>query len=311
MRPKLSLRVLLCCMAATGCAGQKVDTDFKPRLAQPAYTSNAPLICIDEGHNNSHTAGGLYRPFAELMQADGYRIERSKSDFRTSIPSRCAALVVVNAAGGKTYKLFGLNLPTESRKHRPKSAFTSSEIAAIRDWVERGGSMLLVADHYPFGSAASALAQAFGVNMSGGFTEAANVDPARPHDRSRLIYSRENGLLGDHPITRGRGPNEIVTSVVTFTGQSLGSSSGTALLVLGDSAVDFLPAEPTLRSQSATGRSQAVALNVGRGRVVVMGEAAALTAQVDDRGIRFGMQLPNIGNQQFALNIMHWLTRLL
>jgi len=36
-----------------------------------------------------------------------------------------------------------------------------------------------------------------------------------------------------------------------------------------------------------------------------------LTAQVDDRGNRFGMQLPVNDNAQFALNIVRWLSGLL
>lgn len=297
--------------ALTGCAGQKADPEFNPHVDHPAYAANGPRVCIDEAHNNSHTASGLYRPFAELLEKDGYRVQRLKSTVKDGVAPSCAVLVVVNAAGGKTYRLFGLNLPTKSRQHRHESAFTRPEIDSVRQWVERGGSLLLVADHYPFGSAASALANALGVDMSGGFSEAANVDPAHPRDRSRLVFSRENSLLADHPITNGRSARERVSRVVTFTGQSLRSTPGTALLTLGDSATDYVHVGSQLEARSATGRSQAVVLGIGRGRVVVMGEAAALTAQVDDRGQRFGLQLPGFDNQQFALNILHWLTHLL
>jgi hypothetical protein len=217
--------------------------------------------------------------------------------------------VTVNAAGGKTYKLFGLNLPTKSRERRHLSAFSAAEIDTILNWVERGGSVLLIADHYPYGAAASALGKELGVEMSEGFTEASNVDSARPRDRSRLAYSRDNGLLRDHPITNGRSKDERVRRVVTFTGQSLASQSGSPLLVLGHGAVDYVPPGPTFQARAADGRAQAIALDIGNGRVVVMAEAAALTAQIDDRGDRFGMQLAGADNQQFALNIVRWLSR--
>jgi hypothetical protein len=42
--------------------------------------------------------------------------------------------------------------------------------------------------------------------------------------------------------------------------------------------------------------------------VVILGEAAMLTAQVAD-GVAFGMNIPGNDNRQFALNIMHWLSR--
>jgi hypothetical protein len=98
---------------------------------------------------------------------------------------------------------------------------------------------------------------------------------------------------------------------MTFTGQSLGTATGVPLLLLGDSAVDYVPAPPGFQNRSAKGRSQAVAIELKKGRAVVMGEAGALTAQIDDRGNQFGMQLPGNDNQQFALNIVHWLARIL
>ena len=62
----------------------------------------------------------------------------------------------------------------------------------------------------------------------------------------------------------------------------------------------------------ATGYAQGVALQSGKGRVVILGEAAMLTAQVDAKTKKpFGMNVQGIDNRQLTLNIMHWLSRLL
>jgi hypothetical protein len=61
--------------------------------------------------------------------------------------------------------------------------------------------------------------------------------------------------------------------------------------------------------------AQAVAIEFGKGRILVVGEAGMLTTQV----IRFlffnlkkfGFNRPGNDNRQFVLNIMHWLTRLI
>jgi hypothetical protein len=59
----------------------------------------------------------------------------------------------------------------------------------------------------------------------------------------------------------------------------------------------------------ATGRAQAVALQLGQGRVVVLGEAAMLTAQITDGGrTRVGMQRPGHDNRRSALDLMYWLS---
>jgi hypothetical protein len=46
----------------------------------------------------------------------------------------------------------------------------------------------------------------------------------------------------------------------------------------------------------------------GKGRLVVVGEAAMLTAQVTNAGkLQFGFQLPRSQDARFALNIVEWL----
>jgi hypothetical protein len=50
-------------------------------------------------------------------------------------------------------------------------------------------------------------------------------------------------------------------------------------------------------------------MQFGKGRVVVIGEAAMLTAQVvGSARLPLGMNYPGNDNRQLALNIMHWLT---
>ena len=128
-----------------------------------------------------------------------------------------------------------------------------------------------------------------------------------------IVYTRESGRLVDHPITRGRNQSERVNKVIAFTGQSLkGPADGEAFLKLADSAQDRMPGR-TSEGVSAAGRSQAIALKVGKGRVIVLGEAAMLSAQIitGARPIKFGMNRPGTDNRQFALNLMHWLSGLL
>ncbi|HKS28523.1 MAG TPA: hypothetical protein VJS44_11915, partial [Pyrinomonadaceae bacterium] len=55
------------------------------------------------------------------------------------------------------------------------------------------------------------------------------------------------------------------------------------------------------------GRSQGVAFRYGRGRVVVMGEAGVLSAQLPLDGA-MGMNDTRADNRQLTLNIMHWLS---
>ncbi|HEV2837428.1 MAG TPA: hypothetical protein VGW58_19055, partial [Pyrinomonadaceae bacterium] len=171
-------------------------------------------------------------------------------------------------------------------------------------------ALLLIADHYPVGEAAGILAKRFGVDMSNAFTDdPANYDP----QLQDILFSRTNKLLVDHAITRGRNESERINRIVTFTGQSLtGPKGSVAFLKLADTAVDALPPDRKTKV-SAAGRAQGIALKLGKGRVVVMGEAAMLTAQLagPNKAPFGGLNVRSIDNRQLALNIMHWLSKVL
>jgi hypothetical protein len=272
------------------------------------YREKHPRVVIDRAHYNAHTARGKYRPFAEMLRMDGCEVKNGTRKFSAGSLKKTDLLVIVNAAGAGHPTLMGINLPMSKEGKRENPAFSAKEIDAARTWVENGGSLLLIADHSPYGSASTSMAEAFGVHMHRGFTEIPNEksDP--------MEFSLANKRLPDHPIVSGTDSSTTVSLVYTFTGQSLdGPANATVLLALPENAVEYVPppgdheGQVEMKEEKA-GNAQGLAFDYGKGRVVILGEAAMLTAQVykDDH---FGMNTPGCDNQQFALNIVHWLMR--
>ncbi len=292
--------VLLACVSASVTAQQVPDPTFDPKVERPAFPRKHPRVIFDEAHNNFHTAGGRYKAFADLITADGYAVVPGKEKFTKRLLKGADVLVISNALGSADLDSAEANSP----------AFTEEECDAVRDWVRAGGALLIIADHFPVGGATANLARRFNVEMSNAYTE----DPAHLDAKLReMLFSRENGLLMDHPITRGRDARERVNRVVTFTGQSLkGPADSSVLLKLADTAVDRLPSDEK-QTVSAAGRAQGLAMKFGEGRVVVMGEAAMLTAQLGgpEKAKFGGLNQTGIDNRQLALNIMHWLSKVL
>jgi hypothetical protein len=287
-------------LAAPASAQQLADPNFKPIVEHPAYTKNFPRVLFDEAHNNANSAVGSHKPFADLIAYDGYHVVRNHKSFNKETLGTFKVLVIANALGAEDADEEGAD----------KSAFTDAECDVVRDWVKGGGALLLLADQAPFGSAAQNLAQRFGVDMSKGLTR----DPANFEKESGIedfiVYSRENKLLVDHPITSGQNDAEKIVRVIAFSGQSLKGPEGSAVfLKLADTAIDMIPPG---KDVSAAGRAQGVAFKFGKGRVVVLGDAAMLSAQLAGSEKRpMGMNYPGIDNQQLTLNIMHWLSGLL
>ena len=301
---------------------QAADASYRPAVGSPAFTGRSrPLLYIDEAHFNVHTASGTYAPFAELLRRDGFLVRRNSAPFSAAalqdgyarrFGSR-VVLVVSNALGWRGMAQQVLSIGGMERMVRwSVNAMADEEVAEVEAWVRNGGSLLLVADHAPAGAAAARLAAAFGVEMTNWWAEDEAHHDTLTANPGFVVFTRDSGLAGDHPIAEGRDPAEQVHVVMTFTGQALRAPAGIALLTLSGTARQY----PFRRSREQEGRSaaglaQAVALEHGAGRVVVLGEAAMITAQAtrlpDGALLRFGMNRDGIDNRQLTLNIMHWL----
>lgn len=280
-----------------------------------AQTPTSRRVMLDEAHHNiMATASGGYRPLVQVLNEAGFEVTPNKLPFNTDRLGMTDVVVIANPNGADQ---------RATANERAASAFTDSEIDAVEKWVRGGGGLLLVTDHYPTGAAARKLAERFGVKLSAGWTD----DPANRSTLpgygpvfGHLVFSLENGLLPDHPITRGSDEWEKIEGVSTVTGGSMEGPPGSApLLLLSPTAVDWVPPAtpreraaspkegqvrdfnpcPSCDQVSVGGHSQGTAFIVGRGRVVVIGEMGAL---VD-------YSVPGMQNRQFALNIVRWLTR--
>lgn len=309
--PRLLLLVVGCALPALA-QQQLADPDFKPSIDKPTHIgANRPVVVLDDAHQNFHTAAGRYKPFVDLLTADGYTIVAGKQPFSAESLIDPRVLVIANALGT------GIS---NDNINDPPSAFSDAECDAVRDWVSRGGSLLLIADHSPYGATAATLSSRFGVEMGKGYAwQASGGSPPT----TTIVHTRQSGALATHAITQG------IDRVAAFTGQSLSvPPAATALLQFAgtayESAGNEVQADMTAfqngrphKARNVAGRAQGVALDYGKGRVVVMGEAAMFSAQVarftDPDGrvneMRMGMNVVGNDNRQFLLNLMKWLTR--
>jgi hypothetical protein len=282
-------------------AQQIADRSFKPRIASPAFAEGAgPLVAIDEAHYNFHTATGRYQPFADFLRRDGFVVRGSQVALLKDALNSTRVLVIANALHERNAR-GDWSLPTPS-------AFTSGEIAAIKAWVQGGGSLLLIVDHMPFPGANQDLAAAFGFTFSNGFAQDAAGE-------SQLTFKRADSSLADHVITRGRSAAENIAAVTAFTGSAFrGPPEATVLFTIRRGSVSLEPMvawkfDAKTRRTDISGWAQGAVLAFGKGRVALFGEAAMFSAQVSGPGRRpMGMNSPLAKqNPQFLLNVMHWL----
>ena len=154
------------------------------------------------------------------------------------------------------------------------------------------------------------MAEAFGLQFSDGFA-------MPPGHNGPLIFSRDDESLGVHAITLGRGDDDAVRVVASFTGSAFLAGPGlTPLLTLPPTTLSYLPQQAGqfdagMPRANVSGWLQGAAGPIGDGRLVVFGEAAMFTAQevmIDGEIQGIGFVEPEAqDNQQLLLNVCRWL----
>ena len=289
-----------------GCSskGQRADESFVSPVSDPVWPiGQGPRMAVDAAHHNFHTIDGRYQAFADLLRLDGYQVRAFESKFSTTSLIDLDILVISNALAASNASFENWRLPTDP-------AFTADEVAAVIEWIEDGGSLLLIADHMPIPAAAALLAEALGLEFTNSYAVRENNSESRPP----IVFKLEDKTLKPHPIMQGRNAKEHIRQVATFTGQAF-RGEATPLLVFRSGIEAVYPEEAgkleeTNRRHSVQGWYQGAVLELGKGRAAVFGEAAMFSAQVSSKGSQMGMNAEIASqNPQFLLNVMHWLSR--
>lgn len=279
------------------------DARFDTSVENPVHeTAKGPVILLDAAHHNFHVTEGFIDPFAELATSDGYQTIVGTSRFTPESLRSFNIVMVITALP------FEFTSKTEVTS---EVTFTEAEIESLYDWVYSGGSLLVFSEHAPFDQAINPLLNRFGVTSSIG-TIADPVHYDKELEREGwIVFSRENGLLhAEHPIVNGRDESEAIASVIAFGGSALTGEGYVNIFRLSDTAENRR--HPTGVEPVGMGDSQALAGEVGEGRVLVFGDSNGFTAmnfdQEDGSVKPLGMNTEQHDWKQMVLNSLRWLS---
>lgn len=266
-------------------------------------STSSKRIVIDEGHHNLHNIQGTYAVLANTLNKAGLKVSSHIGKFTTESLAGNDVVIICNPFIENYDTLMQRSAragePFRWSKAAAQAAYTDDEANAIATWIKNGGSLLLILDHAPNPKAGSPITAALGVDYPN-VTTYDRLSRDATYDTSvaqTILFTRSQGLIGKHPIMKG------VDSVTTITGGSLvGPSNSKVLLNLPSTALDrnWDPVTKQYRNTSAAGRTQGVAFEYGKGKVVLLGEAAMFNANSISRTDR--------ANWQMLLNTLRWLT---
>ena len=281
-----------------------LNKKYVPAAAFSQTKKYPKRMLIDGGHWNGHDINFTYATLAGTLRKNGFDVTGLEGKFDEITLKNTDILLISNPHAGATDSLMEeakkADQPFRWSDAATQSAFTESEVAIIEKWVKNGGSFFLILDHAPNAQTGRLLTAALGIDNRFAVTyDPLSRDPAVDSNAAKtILFSRNKGLIGKHPIMNG------VDSVTTYTGESIiGPSGSDELLILPSTAIDqdWLKETKQVRNRSAAGRFQAIAYTYGKGRVVMLGEAAITRPQF--------LSVSNRGNWKFILNIFRWLAR--
>jgi hypothetical protein len=308
---QLIIAFLLVFSVLTSEAQQINDSLFNTRVADPAYKNQRPRVLIDAAHFNLFsTTTNRIEPLTKLLEADGYLVDTASTRFTKDLLSNHQILVILTAIGAS---------PQSDSSYF--SAFTDSEIEVLYNWIRNGGSLLFGVDHSPYNYAGERLLRRLGVGIRFGVIEDSvysegGLEKGPDGRRENLVFTRENRLLGNHPIVAGRNTAEAIVKVGISSGQSIKPPrGGSVLFQLSPKAYNTgVGSSITYRKPIGVYNASAIAFQLGNGRVVITSDCSMWTAQLvklGDKWIEFGMARKDLDNRQFALNVVHWLSHLI
>jgi len=277
---------------------------FYPEILRPVYPKNkGPAIHMDEGHYNRHTFGGLgsFVAFRNVLTEDGYQVISFTNQFTATSLQNVRLLVISCAQNAKNLEPQWFN-PTYS-------AFNPSEINALKNWVDCGGSLFLIVDHHPFPGASENLAKEFGFILYNGH--------AGDTIRHPSFFHRANETLYNNVITNGRDISEKIDSIITFSGSAMKlPDQASPIITFTDGWVQWLPDTAwnfnQIEPESISGFAQGAFMQSGNGKIVIFADANMFSAQDTNWGGKMGFIDPYAKyNYKLLLNIIHYLDGLL
>lgn len=305
------------------------DADYSPRLEKPAYQKDGPVVLLDQAHGNPQ----FDKAFAKLVSTDGYQVVASKSKLTFEDLSKVRVLVIMNP---------GLFISLQ-RIENPQPLFSDVEASAVRDWVIAGGAVLF-ASNLNRPESGEMLLSRLGVEfIREHFVDmemASLPSPVKSPFVSRT-FTREKNKFANHPVMAGRSETERVDEVAVNGFKAIRKFPENAIVLIRSSDKSIAVPRDTLAQKQLLEAAQAlksgaekqtppittprmtpipmpgipvaVAFILGKGRVVVIGNASALSSVVQDatfqgQPISQKIGLSDSDNEKFTLNTMHWLS---
>lgn len=320
MKQILSLLLLIfsCYISfGQGTVDAEFDTTFHYQFKSLKDTHHNKKILIDESHNTIYSLSygkETAREMLSIMEEDGFDVQFTNQ-----------LLDSTNLAASKPDMLVLHGMPNDKivlgngaeKEVIYKSPLRDTEVIDIAKYVYNGGSLFLFLSHFPGGSGALPLLEAFSIKFRDGYAYHPNSPGHNCGLCSHFLMTPKNGMINvDHPVLTSSLSNEIVPDTIKFLcGAAVFRNPEDNILPFPRNTINFTPTHDGSIDIEETSDSYAgmIGFNFGAGRVIVctdQGIFRSLDLFIGDEKIPVTIHDPNCDNADLFLNSIRWLAKL-
>jgi hypothetical protein len=311
----LCLFIISLSSRAQGSVEAEFDTLFNYQF-KSLKGKHQTKVLIDEGHNTIYAqeyGRETAREMLRIMTSDGFSVNFSSAPLLAAeLDEKQVGILVLHGMPNDK-----LELGSEAEKEIfYKSPLKEQELIDIVNFVHKGGSLLLFLSHFPGGSGALPLLEAFQVKFRDGYAYHPDFPGHNGGLCSHFIMNKENKMLNtEHPVFEHTSSTvEMPRTIKFLCGAAIFRNREDNILSFPENTVNYTPEEKgsDLEEQSDAYAGM-IGFDYGRGRVVIstdQGIFRSLDLLIDGERIPVTIHDPDCDNAALFLNIIRWLGRL-
>lgn len=274
-------------------------------------------ILIDQSHNTIYSEPNgkeTAREMLRIMEEDGFDIRFTDQPLDSAnINAIKPDMLVIHGMPNNVIKL-GTG---DKKEVLYKSPLSDDEVTDITKYVYNGGSLFLFLSHFPGGSGALPLLEAFSIKFRDGYAYHPNFPGHNCGLCSHFLMTPKNGMINvQHPVLATRLSDGILPDTIKFLcGAAVFRNPEDNILPFPGNTVNFTPTHDGSIDIEESSDSYAgmIGFNFGEGRVVVctdQGIFRSLDLFIGGEKIPVTIHDPECDNADLFLNSIRWLTKL-
>lgn len=302
--------------AQTGTVEAELEEDYRYLFKSLAGSHNKKVL-VDSIHNTIYSlpyGKDTAREMLRIIEADGFEINFSGDRLlEETLNANNADLLVIHGMPNDKLKLGN----TDNQKILFTSPLDKEEVLNIGKFVYGGGGLLLFLSHFPEGSGALPLLEAFEVKFRDGYAFHPQYHTSKDGLCGHFMMTEENKMLNlNHGIFKNASEDNLIPKKVRFyCGAAVFRNPGDEILPFPDNTINYTPAKDQEKYLEETSNiySGMIGFEFGKGRVVIctdQGIFRSMNLLIEDKKIPVTIHDPEADNASLFLSTLRWLTKL-